>query len=130
MVASNSRPTEPVIEKGAFEQDSASVEHHGAANRGNGVAGDSDLVLLGYQPELQRNRGLWTVLFQSIAIIAVPFGEGTALNSALTGGGQLPYFVGWIMVSVLDQAVVMSLAEVSLFGSPRSIVPANPRGER
>lgn len=72
------------------------------------------LVDLGYTPTLTRNRTLATVLFQSLAIIAVPFGEGTALNSAIVGGGQLPYFVGWVMVSVLDMTVAMSLAEVCI----------------
>jgi amino acid transporter len=74
---------------------------------------DLGLEGLGYTATLTRNRTLSTVLFQSIAIIAVPFGEGTALNSAIIGGGQLPYCIGWIMVSVLDQAVAMSLAELA-----------------
>lgn len=74
---------------------------------------EADLTALGYAPELQRNRSLYTLLFQSLAIVAVPYGEGSALNSAIVGGGQLPYFVGWIMVSVLDEAIAMSLAELA-----------------
>ena len=79
---------------------------------GHGEGEDIGLEALSYTPTLTRNRTLSTVLFQSIAIIAVPFGEGTALNSAIIAGSQLPYFIGWIMVSVLDQAVAMILAEV------------------
>ncbi|KAK9446083.1 Amino acid/polyamine transporter I [Metarhizium brunneum] len=63
---------------------------------------DNELVALGYEPELRRNRSLYTILFQVLAITAVPFGEGTALTSAIYGGGQLAYFVGWIVVCLLD----------------------------
>lgn len=74
---------------------------------------DVDLELLGYHPELLRTRSLNTLLFQSLAIIAVPFGEGTALLSAVIGGGQLAYFVGWIVVCILDQCIAMSLSELA-----------------
>lgn len=74
---------------------------------------DAALVQLGYKPELSRNRSMYTILFQSLAITAVPFGEGTALTSAIYGGGQLSYFVGWIAVSVLDQCLFMSLSELA-----------------
>ncbi|KAK5103515.1 hypothetical protein LTS08_002930 [Lithohypha guttulata] len=73
---------------------------------------DPDLIQLGYVPELVRNRSMSTILFQSLAITAVPFGEGTALMSAIYGGGQLSYFVGWIVVSILNQCLFMSLAEL------------------
>lgn len=68
---------------------------------------------LGYQPELGRVRSLYTILFQSLAIAAVPFGEGTALTSAVIGGGQLPYFLGWIVVCILDECIAVSLAELA-----------------
>lgn len=74
---------------------------------------DVDLKQLGYRPELVRIRSLYTILFQSLAIAAVPFGEGTALLSAVVGGGQLPYFVGWIVVCVLDECIAMSLSELA-----------------
>lgn len=74
---------------------------------------DAALVQLGYTPELTRNRSMYTLLFQSLAITAVPFGEGTALTSAIYGGGQLSYFVGWIVVSILDQCLFVSLAELA-----------------
>ncbi|KAK3677859.1 hypothetical protein LTR78_001954 [Recurvomyces mirabilis] len=74
---------------------------------------DHDLAVLGYQPELNRNRSVYTILFQVLAITAVPFGEGTALTSAIYGGGQLAYFVGWIVVVVLDECVAVSLSELA-----------------
>jgi len=58
---------------------------------------DSDaLNVLGYKPELHRNRSMVTLLFQSLAIAAIPYGEGGPLISAIYGGGQLSIFVGWI----------------------------------
>lgn len=81
-------------------------------SQSNGVVQDASLAQLGYVPELVRNRSMTTILFQSLAITAVPFGEGTALTSAIYGGGQLSYFVGWVVVSILDQCVFMSLAEL------------------
>ena len=74
---------------------------------------DVDLQHLGYKPELIRTRSVYTLLFQVLAITAVPFGEGTALLSAIVGGGQLPYFLGWIVVCILDECVAMSLAELA-----------------
>lgn len=105
----SSNSTDRHTKEGALQ-----IEHGHAGSEAGYVEGtdNAGLVSLGYTPTLTRNRTFSTVLFQSIAIIAVPFGEGTALNSAIIGGGQLPYFVGWILVSVLDMSVAMSLAEV------------------
>lgn len=55
-----------------------------------------NLDVLGYKPELHRNRSMITLLFQSLAIAAIPYGEGGPLISAIYGGGQLSIFVGWI----------------------------------
>jgi len=61
------------------------------------VIDDSDaLNVLGYKPELHRNRSMVTLLFQSLAIAAIPYGEGGPLISAIYGGGPLSIFVGWI----------------------------------
>lgn len=46
------------------------------------------LTALGYTPELRRNRSLFTLLFQTLAIAAIPYGEGGPLISAIFGGGQ------------------------------------------
>lgn len=74
---------------------------------------DQRLEELGYTSELRRNRSLATLLFQSLAIAAVPFGESTALLQAIYGGGQLSIFVGWIVVCLMDQCVAVSLAELA-----------------
>ncbi|KAL9026261.1 MAG: hypothetical protein Q9196_005043 [Gyalolechia fulgens] len=71
------------------------------------------LAVLGYKQELKRNRSLYTLLFQSIAIAALPFGEGGPLLSAVYGGGQLSIFVGWIMILFLASSVALSLAEIA-----------------
>ena len=61
-----------------------------------GSIDDTDVTALGYKPELYRNRSMFTLLFQSLAIAAIPYGEGGPLISAIYGGGQLSIFVGWI----------------------------------
>ncbi|KAH8591502.1 amino acid/polyamine transporter I [Bisporella sp. PMI_857] len=79
----------------------------------NGVGEVDSLTVLGYTPELRRNRSLFTLLFQTLAIAAIPFGEGGPLISAIYGGGQLSIFVGWIIVLILDECVALSLAELA-----------------
>ncbi|PMD21675.1 amino acid transporter [Hyaloscypha hepaticicola] len=82
--------------------------------------GDSDdvhdldsLTALGYTPELRRNRSLFTLLFQTLAIAAIPYGEGGPLISAIYGGGQLSIFLGWLVVCLLDECVALSLSELA-----------------
>ena len=75
------------------------------------VTDEDGLNVLGYSPELRRNRSLLTVLFQSLAIAAIPYGEGGPLLSAIYGGGQLSIFVGWIVVCILDECIAVSLGE-------------------
>lgn len=70
-------------------------------------------VDLGYAQEMVRNRSMMTLLFQSLAIAAIPYGEGSPLISAIYGGGQLSIFIGWIAVCVLDQCIAMSLSELA-----------------
>ena len=84
--------------------------HRGSIESG---ADAQALDRLGYKEQLRRNRSMYTILFQSLAITAVPFGEGTALTNAIYGGGQLSYFVGWVVVSILDQCLFVSLAELA-----------------
>lgn len=72
-----------------------------------------ELEILGYKPELRRNRGMFHLLFQSLAIAAIPYGEGGPLISAIYGGGQLSIFVGWIVVCLLDECVALSLSELA-----------------
>jgi amino acid transporter len=81
---------------------------------GTGTQHELDpLTALGYTPELRRNRSLFTLLFQTLAIAAIPYGEGGPLISAIIGGGQLSIFVGWIVVLILDECVALSLAELA-----------------
>ena len=72
-----------------------------------------ELDRLGYKQELRRNRSVITLLFQTLAIAAIPYGEGGPLLSAIYGGGQLSIFVGWIVVCALDQCIALSLAELA-----------------
>jgi amino acid transporter len=85
--------------------------------RGSVQAGSIDdvqvLDQLGYKPELARNRSMATLLFQSLAIAAIPYGEGGPLISAIYGGGPLAIFVGWIVVLFLDECVALSLSELA-----------------
>jgi amino acid transporter len=76
-------------------------------------AKEEGLEQLGYTQELARNRSLITLLFQTLAIAAIPYGEGGPLISAIYGGGPLSLFVGWIVVCVLDECVALSLAELA-----------------
>ncbi|KAI1499700.1 amino acid transporter [Biscogniauxia marginata] len=71
-----------------------------------------NLTVLGYQPELRRNRSMFTLLFQALAIAAIPYGFGSPLISAIYGGGQLPMFLGWVVTLILDECIALSLGEL------------------
>jgi amino acid transporter len=43
----------------------------------------------------------------------IPYGFGGPLISAITGGGQLPMFLGWIVVLIVDECVACSLGELA-----------------
>jgi amino acid transporter len=83
------------------------------AGRKGSIEEVDNLAILGYKPELQRNRSLFTLLFQSLAIAAIPYGEGGPLISAIYGGGQLSIFVGWLVILVLDECIAVSLGELA-----------------
>lgn len=93
-------------EKPSPPSESYLAEHGGIHNL-------DELTVLGYTPELQRNRSLFTLLFQTLAIAAIPYGEGGPLISAIFGGGQLSIFVGWLLVLVLAECVALSLSELA-----------------
>lgn len=59
-----------------------------------------------YKPQLRRNRSVFTLLFQTLAIAAIPFGEGGPLLDAIYGGGPLSIFVGWIVVCLLCECKI------------------------
>lgn len=104
-----------VLEKRpSHEVVSASTEEHHNTTARLGSLDDVDaLATLGYRPELQRNRSMATLLFQSLAIAAIPFGVGGPLTSAIYGGGQLSIFVGWIVILILSECVAVSLGELA-----------------
>lgn len=71
------------------------------------------ITALGYTQELKRNRSVFTLLFQSLAIAAIPYGEGSPLVNAIYGGGPVSIFMGWITVIVLDECIALSLGELA-----------------
>ena len=87
--SSSNEKAAPVKQQDALEQQ----------NTTSNEEGDILQTVLGYKPELERNRSMFTLLFQSLAIAAIPYGEGAPLLSAIYGGGQLSIFVGWICES-------------------------------
>ena len=93
-----------------IQTSSASPSHDQEAGVVTSVGERDELHHLGYEQEMRRNRSVITLLFQSLAIAAIPYGEGSALISAIYGGGPLSIFVGWIVVCALDQCIAMSLA--------------------
>jgi len=46
-------------------------------------------TVIGYKQELQRNRSLFTLLYQSLAIAAIPYGVGSALISAIVSRAKV-----------------------------------------
>ncbi|KAJ9203883.1 hypothetical protein DTO166G4_6857 [Paecilomyces variotii] len=89
-------------------------QEHGAPEEGIILKDQQEgLDKLGYTQELTRNRSLITLLFQCLAMAAIPYGEGGPLLSAIYGGGPLSIFVGWIVVLVLDECVAVSLGELA-----------------
>ncbi|KAF9887458.1 hypothetical protein FE257_010175 [Aspergillus nanangensis] len=90
-----------------IENDPSNALEAGSTRKGEG------LDLLGYKEELQRNRSVLTLLFQTLAIAAIPYGEGGPLINAIYGGGPLSIFVGWIVVCILDECIALSLAELA-----------------
>ncbi|KAI0181614.1 amino acid transporter [Hypoxylon sp. FL1284] len=91
----------------------AAVDFEAGQTQLGAVHDAENLTILGYVPELQRNRSMFTLLFQSLAIAAIPYGFGGPLISAIYGGGQLPMFLGWIVVLILAECIALSLSELA-----------------
>ncbi|KAI4668731.1 uncharacterized protein J4E78_002559 [Alternaria triticimaculans] len=70
-------------------------------------------VHLGYDAQLTKNRSLISVLGMCLAMVAVPYGIGGPLMSAIYGGGQLSIFVGVLVVLFFNGCVAISLAELA-----------------
>ncbi|KAF8837221.1 amino acid transporter [Paxillus ammoniavirescens] len=67
---------------------------------------------LGYGQAMIRNRGLFHILFMTLVMMAVPFDLAAPIVISLECGGPVVMFWGWILVSVLTQALALSLAEI------------------
>jgi amino acid transporter len=101
------------VEKHNLEAALDAPNHTSDSSKEIAHSDDDPTVLLGYKPELHRNRSLTTLLFQSLAIAAIPFGEGSPLISAIYGGGQLSLFLGWILIMILNSCIGVSLGELA-----------------
>lgn len=73
---------------------------------------NEDLQMMGYKQEMSRSRGLSHILFMTLAILAVPYGLAAPIATSLIGGGAATIIWGWVLVSVLTQALALSLAEI------------------
>ncbi|KAH9893831.1 amino acid transporter [Xylariomycetidae sp. FL2044] len=104
---------EPVVDEKQAPGGSAVPELHAESQVLGTVDDVHNLTILGYKPELRRNRSMFTLLFQSLAIAAIPYGFGGPLISAIYGGGQLPMFLGWIVVLILGECIALSLGELA-----------------
>lgn len=93
--------------------DEKTLSHGEESSPDRSIEGGTLEEVLGYRAELKRNRSLFTLLFQSLAIAAIPYGEGSALLSAIYGGGQLSIFVGWIVANLLQECIALSLGELA-----------------
>ncbi|KAK0278726.1 hypothetical protein LTR35_008990 [Friedmanniomyces endolithicus] len=66
-------------------------------HKGSVTEGELETVL-GYKTEMARNRSLWTLLFQSLAIAAIPYGNPST---------------SWVIILVLDESIALSLGELA-----------------
>ncbi|KAK2739757.1 hypothetical protein FQN57_006454 [Myotisia sp. PD_48] len=105
------KPAVHQIESSSGEITSSDINPH---SKHEDYDDDPDsLTALGYRPELKRNRSILTLLFQSLAIAAIPYGEGGPFISAIYGGGPRSIFIGWLAILVLDECVALSLSELA-----------------
>ncbi|EGO20263.1 hypothetical protein SERLADRAFT_442396 [Serpula lacrymans var. lacrymans S7.9] len=85
----------------------------GVANEANSDALASEgLQKLGYTQEMARSRGLFHILFMTLAIMAVPYGLAAPIATSLIGGGPVVMIWGWVLVSILTETLALSLAEI------------------
>ena len=89
------------------------VDHVEDSSQEHSTEGGTLEEVLGYKAELKRNRSLFTLLFQSLAIAAIPYGQGGPLLSAIYGGGQLSIFAGWFVGNALTECTALSLGELA-----------------
>ncbi|KAM6540259.1 hypothetical protein FALCPG4_001982 [Fusarium falciforme] len=103
-----------VSEKGSdSDRQVKSFDQQGKQFEDAPVGDAAALSALGYKPELRRNRSMFTLLFQSLAIAAIPYGFGAPMINSIYGGGQLAMFLGWVVVCILDECIAISLGELA-----------------
>nr|GAT47426.1 amino acid transporter [Mycena chlorophos] len=73
---------------------------------------EADLQKLGYKQEMTRTRGLFHMLFMTLAIMAVPYGLAAPIATSLIGGGPATMIWGWVLVSFLTFPLACSLGEI------------------
>lgn len=71
------------------------------------------LKALGYNQELSRNRGLFHILFMSLAIMAVPYGLSAPIATSLIGGGPATIIWGFVLISAVVECLALSLGEIT-----------------
>ncbi|KAF8064369.1 amino acid transporter [Lyophyllum atratum] len=89
-----------------------STHEKGDASAGAPLDVIQGLEKLGYRQELSRSRGLFHILFMTLAIMAVPYGLSAPIATSLVGGGPATIIWGWLLVSLLTQPLALSLAEI------------------
>ncbi|KAF7373830.1 Amino acid transporter [Mycena sanguinolenta] len=72
----------------------------------------ADLEKLGYKQEMTRSRGLFHILFMTLAIMAVPYGLAAPIATSLVAGGPATIIWGWVFVSCLTVPLACSLGEI------------------
>ncbi|VDB95431.1 unnamed protein product [Peniophora sp. CBMAI 1063] len=76
------------------------------------LAAAEGLEKMGYAQELSRSRGLFGILFMTLAIMAVPYGLAAPIATALIGGGPATMIWGLVLVAVLTLTLALSLGEI------------------
>ncbi|KAK0443480.1 amino acid transporter [Armillaria borealis] len=77
------------------------------------AAAVADLHKLGYEQQMTRRRGLFHILFMTLAIMAVPYGLSAPFATGLIGGGPAVLIWGWVFVSAIILTLALSMAEIS-----------------
>ncbi|KAJ7302685.1 amino acid transporter [Mycena albidolilacea] len=72
----------------------------------------ADLEKMGYKQEMTRSRGLFHILFMTLAIMAVPYGLAAPIATSLVAGGPVTIIWGWVVVSFLTLPLACSLGEI------------------
>ncbi|KAJ7735983.1 amino acid/polyamine transporter I [Mycena metata] len=93
-------------------QDNANTALQPGIRKENYATADSELEKLGYKQEMTRSRGLFHILFMTLAIMAVPYGLAAPIATSLVAGGPATIIWGWVTVSFLTLPLACSLGEI------------------